>query len=269
MALSDRPAKNSVLYKEDGTAYAVDALGILGVASPGHSIAQGSAAGLNGLIAGYIATSATTIVAVRGTAYTEPTAAAQVELVSSSSSDSAAGTGARTVKVTYYDGLMDGPFTETVTMNGTTAVATVATDIRFIEKMETLTVGSNGTNVGTITIRHLSDSPVYGTIAASDGITFWAHHYVPSGKKCFITRLVAGTQGASGSVFIRVARPLTANSFEKQVTSRYRVVTAQPSQIYDLEPQFWVEGPARVTVYLQPDAVTANTCHVGFAFYEA
>lgn len=221
-----------------------------------------------GLVTAYVGTSAQTIRAINATTYTEPSAAAQVEVVSSSVQDAAAGTGTRTLRLTYYDDSMNGPFTEDITMNGTTAVPTVATNVRFIEKMETLTIGSNGTNVGTITVRHLSDSPVYGTIAASDGITYWGHHYVASGKQCCISRIFSGTQGASGSVFMRSFTPLTANSFEKQITARLRTITAQPSQIFDIEPVLWIPGPARVSLWVQPDANTANTVQAGFAYYE-
>lgn len=221
-----------------------------------------------GMVKAYVATSATSIVSVRGTAYTEPGSAMQLEVLSSSVQDASAGTGTRTLRITYYDGSMNGPFTEDIVMNGTTAVATVATNIRFIEKMESLTVGSNGTNVGTISIREVDDSPVYGTIAASDGITFWGHHYVAAGKKCCVTRIISGTQGASGSVFMRSFEPLTANAFERQVTPRLRTITAQPTQIYDLDPVIWFPGPVRISLWVQPDANTANTVQAGFTYYE-
>lgn len=269
MALSDRPVMNLILYKEDGTPVTIDSSGILTAATPGHAIGRGLiTSSVNGLAFGYVATSATTIVAVRATSYTEPASAMQMELVSSSANDASAGTGARTVRVTYFDGSMDGPFTEDITLNGTTPVDTVATNIRFIEKMETLTVGSNGTNVGTISIRETDGSPTYASIAASDGITYLAHHYVAAGRRCCVTRIITGTQGASSSVFMRYAHPLTANGFESQITPSFRTITAQPSQIFDLEAQLWLQGPGRLSLWTRPDAATANTCHAGFAYYE-
>ena len=108
--------------------------------------------GLSGVIGGYIGTSAVTLVACRATTYTEPASAAQRSVASSSASDSAAGTGTRTIRITYYDNSMNGPYYEDITMNGTTPVNTVATNIRFIECICSMTVGSNGGNVGTITL---------------------------------------------------------------------------------------------------------------------
>lgn len=269
MSISDREVLSTILYDEDGTPVLICPRGVLITGTAGHIIGQGDLSNaVNGLTYGYVATSATTIVAIRGTTYTEPASAMQLEVVSSSANDSSAGTGARTIRLTYFDGSMNGPLTEDITMNGTTAVATAATDIQFIEKMETLTIGSNGTNVGTISLREVDDSPVYASIAASDGITFIGHHYVAVGRRCCITRIMSGTQGASSSVFLRYSTPLTANAFEKQITPRIRTITAQPTQIYDVEPQLWVTGPGRISLWIAPDANTANTCHAGFTYYE-
>lgn len=269
MSAEDRSVVSAILFDEAGVPVLVCPRGALIIGSPGHAIGKGDLTNaVNGLASGYVATSATTIVAVRATAYTEPASAMQMEVVSSNANDSSAGTGTRTVRLTYYDGSMNGPLTEDITLNGTTAVATAATNIRFIEKMETLTVGSNGTNVGTISLREVDDSPVYATIAASDGITYFGHHYVAAGRSCCVTRILSGTQGASGNVFLRAAAPLTANAFEKQITPVVRTITAQPSQVFDMEPQLWVPGPSRVSIWVRPDANTANTCYAGFAYYE-
>jgi len=89
---------------------------------------------------GQILTSSASKVPISATAYTEPTSGAQRSFKSSSVNDAAAGTGARKVKVTYYnlvtntDGsqTITGPFNETVALNGTTAVATVSTTIALL-----------------------------------------------------------------------------------------------------------------------------------------
>jgi hypothetical protein len=105
---------------------------------------------------------ANTLQVMRATTYTEPTSAAQRSLASASANDAAAGTGGRTVKITYYDGAGAGPLTETVTLNGTSAVNTVATNIQFIEKMEVVTVGSLGANAAAITL--------YGSTGGGGGV---------------------------------------------------------------------------------------------------
>ena len=271
MAVNNRPTQNSILYGENGSAILVDGYNLVMVGSLEHAINKDLiSTAESGHVQGYVATSATTIVVIRATTYTEPASASQMEVVSSSTQDdgSPGGTGTRTLRITYYDGNMNGPFTEDITTNGTGAVATAATNIRFVEKMETLTVGSSGTNVGTITLRLVGGGATVGTIAVSDGITFWAHHYVQQGKTCFIKRVFGGVLGVSGVVFLRSTFPLTTNAFEKQITASVRTVTAQPSQIYDME-HFTVTGPARISMWVRPDANTAATWHGGFSYYVA
>lgn len=268
MGSTDRGSKNVIIYDESGKAALIDPIaGSIITAGFEHAINEGLISGaVSDHAKGYVATASTTITVLRATTYTEPASASQMEILSSSSSDSSAGTGTRTVRITYYDGTLAGPFTEDKTMNGTNAVATSATNIRFVEKIETLTMGSNGTNVGTITLRVVSGGATVGTIAISDGVTFWGHHYVATGKCCYIKRLISGSLGNSGVIFLRSITPLTANSFEKQITPSFRTTTAQPSQIYDME-HFVVAGPARITQWVKADSATACTWHGGFSYY--
>ncbi|MGH7177018.1 MAG: hypothetical protein ACREJC_06545 [Tepidisphaeraceae bacterium] len=264
MAFDDRPIINAVGYSE------------------GSLITAGKSEGAAGLTVAYGAAAAAPITVVRATAYTEPTVAAQLEVVSSSANDDGAplGTGAQTLRIVYYDGNCDGPFTTDVVMNGLTAVATTATDIRFIECMHCLTVGSNGTNVGTITLRGLGGGAVIGTIAASDGKTFWGHHYVGVGRVGQITELTAAMTLAKGTVFLRAIAVMTANAFERQITASYRLGSsatgaaatpapfAQGSLVFPFAT-LYVSGPARVTAYVDPDsAVANNVAHVSFGFLD-
>lgn len=265
MAVNDRPVVNSMFYDENGNAAVIDVKGVQVSSGPGQAIARGIVAGLTGVVGGYVATSSTSIVALRATTYTEQAANFTATIVSSSASDASAGTGSRTVKITYYDQTMAGPFTETVTMNGTTNVTSTNTNYCYIEKLETVTVGSNGTNVGTISIKN--GGTTVGTIAISDGETFWAHHYVATSNTCFVRRILLGTNNTSGSALVRVARPLTANSFELQVGGQIRVISAQPQQIYDMD-DFPVAGPARITLYVKADVLTASTTFASMNYYE-
>lgn len=268
MGAIDRPVVSAILFREDGTPVAIGPSGTVGVAFPGHSISQGTVVGVTGLVRGYASTSSNAITVCRATAYTEPSSAQQMRLVSSSASDTAAGTGSRTVRITYYDGTGAGPFTEDVTMSGTTPVNTVAVNIRFIEGLDTLTVGSNGTNVGTISLQAVGGGTTFGTIAAGDGTTYWAHHYVAPGRRCYVTRLFVGTQGNNANFFVRYIDPTVANAFERQMTPNLRSVNAQPSQMHDIDFNFSIPGPARVTMYGRSDSNTANTFYAGFSFYE-
>ena len=228
--------------------------------------------GLSGVIGGYRGTSAITRVQLTATTYTEPASAAQRSVSSSSASDTSAGTGTRTLKITYYDNDMNGPYTETITMNGTTPVNTVATNIRFIEKMESLTVGSNGTNVGTISLfgSTAGGGGTVGTIAVGDGQTYWAHHYVRPNRTMFIRRLLVstGSGGTSTNCALVVAKPLTANSFESQIGTQFRAVAATIGNAIDFDALAAIQGPARLLMYIRPDATTASTFYANITYYE-
>jgi hypothetical protein len=228
--------------------------------------------GLSGVVGGYRGTAAVTRVQLTATTYTEPGSAAPLSVSSTSASDSSAGTGTRTLRLTYYDNSMNGPYTEDITMNGTTPVNTVASNIRFIESIESLTVGSNGTNVGTITLfgSTAGGGGTVTTIAIGDGRTYFAHHYVRPNRTMFIRRLLVstGSAGTSANCSIGVTKPLTANSFENQIGTQFRAVAATIGNTLDFDALAAVTGPARVVVYIRPDANTASTFYANFTYYE-
>lgn len=271
MTINDRSTHNVILYNENGTPVFVgDNHGLLIAGTIEYAVSAGIIPNsVSGTSYGYVSTSSVTITVLRATAYIEPASASQMEIVSSSVQDDATpgGTGTRTIRITYYDGTMNGPFTEDLSMNGTSAVATIGTNIRFVESIESLTVGSNGTNAGTITLRLVGGGATVGTIAVGDGITNWAHHYVANGLRCFVKRVITGSNGNSGSSFLRSVNPLIANAFEKTITPNLRTITAQPSQIYDTE-NFTVIGPAKITMYVRANSNTACTWDGGFSYYE-
>lgn len=127
----------------------------------------------------------------RGTATTIPTppsAGEQMTVVSTSANDAAAGTGTRTVLLDYIDASGD-PQTEAITMNGTTGVDTVATDIRFVQKIYSTTVGSGGgVSAGVISIHKTgAASTIYSLIDAGGNMSLVPHRMVPAGKLLVIT----------------------------------------------------------------------------------
>lgn len=218
----------------------------------------------------YLTTANTAFVAARASTYIEDTAATQRSVVSSSNSDdgSPTGTGAHIVRITYYDNNLNGPFTEDVTLNGTAAVNTVASDIRFIEQLEVIQVGSNGANVGTISLRQNTGGggSTLASINAGENITFFAHHYIPDGKYSVIRLLYVGALGNSGRLVGRSTNPLAANQVEKQIGPQLRVQASAPSLIADLSQPLVVTGPAKYTMYFRSDSNTANTIFCGFGF---
>jgi hypothetical protein len=133
-----------------------------------------------------------------GGAMAFPAAAAGMELVSSDAKDDGdpAGVGARTVRVHYLDADYE-PQTEDVTLNGVTAVATVADDILRVNRLEVLTVGSEGDPAGAIDIRALADTPIYEQIPAGVNESRGAKYTVPAGFVLVVTDLFISTDVAA------------------------------------------------------------------------
>ena len=238
-----------------------------------------SSAATNGLVFGQVTGTSGTLSSIRATTYTEQTSAAQRSLKSSSANDASGNTGARTVIITYFDATGAGPFTETVTMNGLTAVNTTNTNICFIEKMVVSTVGGNGSNVGTISIFTTTGGggSAFGSIGvgnivstAGDNRTLWSHHYVASGKTASILTISGGTTGnQSGIIFLRVASPTIANNAEFQVTEAIATVSAAgSSSVFRVAgAPLQIAGPARITQYLVPNG-SNTTFYGGFEYSE-
>lgn len=223
---------------------------------------------------GDITTSATTRVLVKRTAYTEQTTNGQRSIASASANDAAAGTGARTLMITYYDQTGAGPFTETMTLNGTARVNTVSTTICFIEQIEVLTAGSGGVNAGIITLFTVptAGGSAIGTIAVGDNQTFWAHHYVATGKICNITGISCGHNGTtvgSGALFTINARTIgLANGVESQVSDFVRLYGQTSTFARNYASPIKVTGPARLQVYCTPETSSSTIYRAAFDFFE-
>jgi hypothetical protein len=205
-------------------------------------------------------TGAGTLIAIRATVYNEQTVNFTGSIISSSASDTAAGVGARTVRITYYDSTGAGPFTETVTLNGLVSVPLVSVNKCFIEKMEVLTVGATGWNVGTVTLRNDVVATV-GSIGLAtavtspggvgDNRTFWAHHYVPTGKTSSLYTLTAGTNGNQiGVAHLRVDQPLVANSTDLQVSDFRQVGNNGVESFRQFSNAVVIPGFARITLFV-------------------
>ncbi len=109
----------------------------------------------------------------------------QMTVVSESVNDTAAGSGTRTLMIHYID-TAGAEQDETVTMNGTTGVDTVATDIIFVQYIHTVTAG-NGSSPrvadGHIKIYKKGTAGlVYNMIAAGGNMSLVPHRMVPAGK---------------------------------------------------------------------------------------
>jgi len=138
---------------------------------PGHSIMSGMGEWINGLVAAN-GEDCCRFSAVSGPAIlpTPADVGEQMTVVSDDNADNGAtATGVLTLRLHYIDAA-GAEQTEDITMNGTTDVDTVATDIRFVNDMYSLTVGSNGVAVPALSIVKVSH---WDDQAGTEGSVGW------------------------------------------------------------------------------------------------
>ena len=143
----------------------------------------------------------------------------QMTLVSSSASDSAAGTGARTVVVEYLNGDLDYSF-ELVTLNGTTPVNMVATDVRWVQAVHVATVGSGAKAAGNITVTN--GGVTYLRVSAGERTSYNSLTRVPRQRRLFVTQMYAGSNSGSAAARVKVEAVTTQiNGLDQSETGLY------------------------------------------------
>lgn len=223
---------------------------------------------------GDVLSATTTIKPVRRTLYTEQSVNAQRSFSSSSILDAAAGTGARTLIVTYYTDTGTGPFTETITLNGMVCVATTNTNIAYIEEINVLTAGVTGSNAGIISmfVNSICASGVIGTVAALNNQTFWAHHYVPAGKIANITGISAGSTstvvGCGALLVLTEKKFLVPNSIERQVSDFVRLYGQSSTFSRSYVSPIKIAGPSRLLLHVTPECSSSITYRAAIDFFE-
>lgn len=128
-----------------------------------------------------------------GGLYPFPTASSTLSVVSSSTEDASGGTGATKIRIFGLDDNYD-QINETVTLTGTTPVVTSQSFYRVNRMYIIGTVGSNGANVGNITVTH-TPAGVISRIDANEGQTLQAVYTVPRDYYGHIQRIAVTVQG--------------------------------------------------------------------------
>lgn len=135
-------------------------------------------------------------------------AAEDLSIVSSSVEDDTGGTGAITMVVTGLDANYDAQ-TTTVTLDGQTPVNTGDTYLR-IHDSYVATAGSNGTNVGTISIQNNAATSSFTIIQPNEGQSHSANYTVPDGYTLYIANGWFTESSSKGSEMHVFVRPLNA-----------------------------------------------------------
>jgi hypothetical protein len=215
---------------------------------------------------GYTANATAAIQKIRAGTYAPalPGAAAQRSLSSASANDAAAGTGARTVLITYLTTAFVVK-TETVTLNGVTAVNTVGTDIAYIESIVVATCGSGLVNAGVITLFNATagGGGALATILASDNQTFFAHHYVPAGKTCYVVNAsIGGSLVAGIGTANRTGDPSQINLPTVGIGGQYPHILGGLTD-HDFRIPIPVPGPDLIVLSEKPNAATVSNVAYG------
>ena len=108
-----------------------------------------------------------------------------IDIVSSSAADDAAGTGARTILVKYLDSSFNNQ-QQTVTLDGTTEVPMTATDITYILSAEVVTTGTGLAAAGSITIAAVTGTFVFGIIDVGATRMNGCSSMVPAGHTGYV-----------------------------------------------------------------------------------
>lgn len=136
---------------------------------------------------GNLTATSTSEVLVCARTYNAQSSQAQRSVKSSSANDSnPSGSGAKAIRIEYLDSNYNLKF-EDVTLNGTTAVNTVATDIRFIQDMYVIKGAAAAGVIELFPNTGGTGTAICGIPSASEQ-AFFCHHYIPAGYQGWLLK---------------------------------------------------------------------------------
>ncbi len=179
---------------------------------------------------------------------------------------SGGGTGIRTLRIDYLNG--SGVRTsETVSMNGTTAVLTTATDCGAILGLSALSVGSNGSAVGTILVTNIGNTTSFEGISIGSNQSDAASLVVPASREAHVTMVVA----SAGAVATTVKLCSDANPNTGAVVSGAKFTWATAlfgTTPEDLDPKVaYGPFPAGAKVWLTGTSAAGTACSASLEGY--
>lgn len=132
-----------------------------------------------------------------GGAFTRLTTASTLQVVSTSASDTSAGTGARSVIIYGINGSYTA-VTEVVTLNGITPVATTNSYLG-VNRVAIYLSGSGGKNAGAINVTATTGGSTQAQIPLGEGTTQQAFFFTQANKTALLDWLVINCNKLSGS----------------------------------------------------------------------
>lgn len=144
--------------------------------------------------------------------------AATLDIISSSASDTnAAGTGVRTVKVTYINNLNALVTSAAIALNGTTLVTSVLTNVNEVLFMETDTAGSGGKAAGNIRLRINGGVVEVEQISVQANKSMSARFMVPTGYTAYVPNWRVAATNNDQDARIQA----TVNTLDRSLASVY------------------------------------------------
>lgn len=173
-----------------------------------------------------------------------PSTAQQMQVVSSSASDSVAGNGAQQVEITYLTTPAAGfqKKTETVTLNGITPVLTTNTDIFRIDRFRVSRAGSSLTALGNVSLQSVGGATTFEQIAALTNVFRTAIHWVPKGFKTTVPNVAFGATTVGGVIFLLEASEEDASG-NVVFAANEQVEIGQSALVEELIPPLVVSNP--------------------------
>lgn len=179
--------------------------------------------------------------------YTFPAAAAVLTISSSSTLDTSAGTGARTLKLFGLDSSYQ-QVEETITLNGTSNVLTSNSFLR-LNKAIVVTAGTSKSNSGNITIKHGASTIAF--IPTGIGTTQLALYTVPDNHNLYVFEW--GVQVSNGkSTISTLFLEDHVNSVKRNIES----IEHTESFIVPITPI--IKIPAKNSVFIEGEASTGS-----------
>ena len=214
--------------------------------------------GINGAVGQTLET-----VWVGGGTYSFPTSATTTTISSSSADDTAAGTGARTVRVEGLDAAY-ALVSETASMNGQTGV-TLTNQYLRVNRITVLTAGSCGTSAGSIyvgtgTVTTGVPAVILNRTGSSSNESESAFYTVPDGYSAYITRWTMSSANAGPTADIATRFVLRVRPFGG--VFGYKAVYNLPGNgIYECEAAFPLPLPEKTDLEIM-SLTSADSAYV-------
>lgn len=183
------------------------------------------------------------------------TSAVQLEVVSDSENDTAAGTGARSVLIIGLDASW-AQITEVVALNGTTPAPTVQTFFR-VNAFRIVTAGSGGENAGTITLRVAGAGASQAVMLPGEGQCMRAVFTVPLGFTAYLVDAFVAISRAGANEFLEVSLRARTN-LGPWITRNIFSVSANGLSTTQIMPRLFGALPEKTDIRWTATNVSAN-----------